>query len=355
MKFDSAYLGPQELVEQDRAYTGSRFSEVREALFRNAYYLKWGARGEPPLPVYDVTLGRVLRGLPIFKRWRFNQAAARTLDSAADLRWGEDGRGYRRLLHPNAVCLLGKWIIDQPTEYSGYFSQGSEGLIVGRYSTCCAECRRGYNRSLSLVGKIWPTTEPAHADPLYTANFITQEDLGGARTWFVNHAILRNAPDTSPWRRGWGAPILLLTGLNLRLVDRQPTFRQVYTIAELGKPADEPTRAPQFMQIRVSSDQPHIRGDEIDFRDEVLSQIYDPGDPKPKRKLVFTIEVSDEGSTWGLLVQRRIGFRWTEIGRIEFDEGVASYNGDFVLHFNHPSWRKDRNDPATVVRKRSGH
>jgi hypothetical protein len=354
MEFDSNFLGPQELVDDDRVYSGSRYSDIREALFKNAYYMNWGAENESPLPVYDVTLGRVLKGLPIFKRWRFRQAAARTLDSQADLRWGEDRRGYRRLLHPNAVCLLGKWIIDQPTEYSGYFAEGSEGLIVGRYSTCCAECRRGYNRSLSLVGKIWPTTDPDHTDLLRPANFITQEDLGGARTWYMNDAVLRNAPDTSPWRRGWGAPILLLTGLNFRLLDREPGFRQVYTIAELGKPANEPTRAPKFMQIRVSPEQPHIRGNEIDFRDEVLSQIYDPGDPEPKRKLVFTIEVSDEGSTWGLLVQRRKNFRWTEIGRIECHEGVASYNGDFVLHFNHPPWRTDQNDPATVVRKRSG-
>jgi len=26
------------------------------------------------------------------------------------------------------------------------------------------------------------------------------------------------------------------------------------------------------------------------------------------------------------------------------------YNGDFVIHFNHPTWRQDRNDPATATR-----
>ena len=29
----------------------------------------------------------------------------------------------------------------------------------------------------------------------------------------------------------------------------------------------------------------------------------------------------------------------------------ASYNGDFVVHFRHPTWRKDRNDPTTAVRR----
>jgi hypothetical protein len=33
-----------------------------------------------------------------------------------------------------------------------------------------------------------------------------------------------------------------------------------------------------------------------------------------------------------------------------FDDAVASYNGDFVLHFAHPTWREDVNDPATATR-----
>jgi hypothetical protein len=33
-----------------------------------------------------------------------------------------------------------------------------------------------------------------------------------------------------------------------------------------------------------------------------------------------------------------------------FDNAVASYNGDFVIHFHHPTWRRDRNDPSTGTR-----
>ncbi len=33
-----------------------------------------------------------------------------------------------------------------------------------------------------------------------------------------------------------------------------------------------------------------------------------------------------------------------------FDNAVVSYNGDRVIHFNHPTWREDRNDPATATR-----
>lgn len=161
---------------------------------------------------------------------------------------------------------------------------------------------------------------------------------------------MRNAPDLTPWRRGLGVPILLLTGLAFRLTDAEPTFRQVYQIAELGKAEDEPTRAPQYMRLVVAPEQPRIHGGDIDFRDEVLAHIYDKGDPQPKRTLVFDIEVSDVGVTRGRLVQRRIIKNWKRIGRIVFDEAVASYNGDFVIHFQHAPWRNDRNDPGSLAR-----
>ena len=47
--------------------------------------------------------------------------------------------------------------------------------------------------------------------------------------------------------------------------------------------------------------------------------------------------------------RRRFG-NWQRIGSLVFNEAVASYNGDFVIHFNHPTWRDDRNDPSTATR-----
>jgi hypothetical protein len=56
------------------------------------------------------------------------------------------------------------------------------------------------------------------------------------------------------------------------------------------------------------------------------------------------------GSTHGpeFFQRRRFG-NWVRIGRLIFNEGVASYNGDFVIHFNHPTWRDDRNDPTAMT------
>jgi len=337
-------FGDQQLTGEDRGYAGSRFKEVVDALFANPYQRVWGGQGEPPLPVYKVSFGSLLSG-------RLFNASARALDSGADLRWGADKKGFRRLLHPNGVCLVGKWQITGETVYSGYFAKGSQALAIGRYSTCCSETRRGRTRSLSLVGKLFPTTDPNHATPLRTANFITQDDIGGSNTEFINAVELRNAPDTTLSRRGSGAPILLAVGLTFGRVDKQPTIRQLYPIAELGKPADQPTRAPEFMRLLVAPDQPIVAGADLDFRDEVMEQIFDRGDPAPKRTLTFNIEVTDEGVTGGSAVRERRTFRnWRSIGTLTFENAVVSYNGDSVIHFNHPTWRTDRNDPATATR-----
>ena len=79
--------------------------------------------------------------------------------------------------------------------------------------------------------------------------------------------------------------------------------------------------------------------------------IYDPGDEQEQRKLIFNIEVSDIGDTSGpAFFQRRKIVDWRRIGRLVFTEGAASYNGDFVIHFHHPTWRDNRNDPTSIVR-----
>lgn len=349
---DSGYFGAEAVTEEDRAYAGSHFSEVRAALFANPYQKVWGGRDEPGLPVYDVRVTDVLRGAPPFGRsYFFRQAVARAVDSGADLRWGAERKGFRRLIHPNGICLTGIWEITEQTPYSGYFRADSRALAIGRYSTCCKETRRGHERSLSLVGKLFPTTDPDHREPLRTANFMTQQDIGGERTDYINDAELRNAPNTTSSRRGLGAPVLLVEAILFNLIDKQPTQRQLYQIAELGKPGGEPTRAPAYMRLLVDPAQPRIAGEELDFRDEIMAQIYDRGDPAPKRSLTFHIEVTDDGSTHGpVFFQRRRFANWRRIGRLVFGEAVASYNGDFVIHFNHPTWRDDRNDPSTATR-----
>jgi hypothetical protein len=105
------------------------------------------------------------------------------------------------------------------------------------------------------------------------------------------------------------------------------------------------------MRLLVDPGQPRIAGEALDFRDEIMAQMFDRGDPVAKRTLTFHIEVTDEGSTRGPnFLQRRSFANWRRIGRLVFDNAVASYNGDFVIHFTHPTWRDDRNDPSTATR-----
>ena len=349
---EPGFFGTEQVTEEDRAYRGSRFSEVRDVIFANPYQRVWGGVGEPPFPVYNVNLAGVLRGiLPFGPPHFFAQAVARAVDARSDLRWGADRKGFRRIIHPNGICLTGSWEISEQTPYSGYFQRNSRALVVARYSTCCKQTRRGHERSLSLVGKLFPTTDPGHSEPLRTANFITQEDIGGDRTDYINDAELRNAPNTTSWRRGFGVPVLLVEAIFFGKIDKEPTQRQLYQIAELGKPESEPTRAPTFMRLLVDPAQPRIPGEALDFRDEIMAQIFDRGDLVAKRTLTFHIEVTDDGSTRGPnFFQRRSFANWKRIGRLTFDNAVASYNGDFVIHFTHPTWRGDRNDPSTATR-----
>jgi hypothetical protein len=348
-------LGVQAFTGDDkRVVAGSRFSDVRNTIFANPYQKVWGAKGEPELERRAVDFRPLLQGiLPFGKPWQFLEAAKRVLASDSDLRWGPDGKGFRRLLHANGICMTGLWEITADTPYTGYFRKGSRGLCVVRYSTCCQETRRGHTRSLSMVGRIYPTTDPDHPGQLPTASFITQEDIGGENSDSINDAVLRNAPNTTVSRRGLGAPILLLTGLVLNIAEKKPTIRQLYQIAELGKPPSEPTRAPEFMQLTVAPGQPVIDGNSLDFRDEIMAHIYDRGDATPKRKLTFNIETSDTGKTKGLpIYERREITNWKTVGTMTFDAAVVSFNGDQVIHFNHPAWREDRNDPATQVKSK---
>ena len=186
----------------------------------------------------------------------------------------------------------------------GTSRRGSTALVVARYSSGAGGNRRGRIRSLALVGKLFPTMDPDHPMPLRTANFITQEDIGGERSDSINAAELRNAPDVTVFRRGPAGTLLIKVASVFRRVDAEPTIRQLYPIAELGKPAGEPTRAPAFMRLLVAPEQPVIAGADLDVRDEVMAQIFDRGDPVPKRTLTFTIDVTDDGTHIGIAVPR---------------------------------------------------
>jgi hypothetical protein len=281
---------------------------------------------------------------------QFRLAAIRILDSAADLRWGEDGRGFRRLVRPHGVCVTGVWEITADNPYSGYFQNGSRGLVIARISAGVTMTLRGPRRSYGLVLKLYPTVDENHEALLRPANIILPDDLGGTTAPRLTGVQLTNAPNVTGLNRGNEIPVLLKEGMVFELVDRKASMRQVYPIAELGKPPGEATRAPQFLRLQASPGQPAVEEDDV--RNEVLGHLFDKGNPAPQRTLRFDISVSEAGKRLSLgLFQRQTILNWQTVGQVTFDNGVASYNGDFVIHFRHPSWRKDRNDPGTAMRE----
>lgn len=346
-----AIFGSQGITREDESYAGSRFREVRDALFANPYQTVWGGPGESALPVYRVTNRSAYAGsLPFGRPPQFRLASIRTLDSGADLRWGEDGRGFRRLVRPHGVCVTGVWEITADNPYSGYFRNGSRGLAIARISAGVTMTLRGLRRSYGMALKLYPTTDESHEDLLRPANVFLADDLGGTPAQRLTGVSLTNAPNVTGLNRGNEIPVLLKEGMVFELVDRKASMRQVYPIAELGKPPGEPTRAPQFLRLQASPGQ--ITVEEDDVRNEVLGHLFDRGNPTPQRKLRFDISVSDTGKRSGFgLFQRQAVVNWQTIGQLAFDKGVASYNGDFVIHFRHPGWRKDRNDPGTAIRE----
>jgi hypothetical protein len=342
------------MTAEDLEYAGSRFGDTKAAVFANPYQAIWGAPDEPPLPRYRTTNRSVYAGsLPGGRPPRFRMASLRALDSPADLRWGEDGRGFRRLVRAHGVCVTGTWEITKDNPYSGYFAKGSRGLVIARISVGRYRTLRGVRRSFGMALKLYPTADENHREPLRTANVFLADDLGGGTGRHLTSVELTNAPHMTGWNRGTQLPVLLMEAVVFVLLDRKPTQRQVYPIAELGKPPDEPTNAPEFMRLRAEPG--HQLIEDEDVRHEVLAHLFDKGDPTPRRTLSFELAVSDQGQRSGLALlprgERQTVVDWRTLGKVRFDDGVASYNGDFVVHFRHPSWRKDRNDPETAVRK----
>src|SRR5262249_57221010 len=57
-----AIFGRQGITQEDKDYQGSRFSDVKAAIFANPYQKVWGDPNEPPLPNYKTTNKSVYAG-----------------------------------------------------------------------------------------------------------------------------------------------------------------------------------------------------------------------------------------------------------------------------------------------------
>jgi hypothetical protein len=306
------------------AYAGSRFADV------------WRAVAEAPYEHYPLKRVGPLSAIE-FVRKNIYRSARRTLVRRDDLLGDFD-----KLVHPVGICLRGTWQISEPTRYTGYFRTGSKGLLIARASDGMGEYRPGKLRFLGIAGKLYPTSDAGHREPLETANFVMLENLGGSHTAHFVDATL--STDLLPlWPRPglfWKIPAGLVAAPAFALADRalsaaQPMIRQLYPIAELGEPTETAIVAPTVMRLVGTAANRRVATSEL--REE-LSMVHHPNG------LRFEIQVADRRS---YLYPR--GFR--RIGEVHFTESVASYAGDHRLHFAHAPYVRSRKEARASSRR----
>ncbi len=292
-----AVLGAAELAMAD-AYTGSRYTEVWRQVKSDPYQV---------LPQQTVDLSSMYG----FLESKIRASAERTLTDGSDLL-----PRFRKLVHPNGICLAGTWNITEDSDYTGYFSKGSKGLIIARASSAMSETKRGEYRSFGLAGKIFPTADAQHQEKLKTANFFTVDDLGGTLTDRFTDAPLLNEPKMTK-RVGLLGSFATLAAIikAFRSADGNPGYRPLYPISQLGLNDPEQSVEPKWMMLKAASGQSI---DLADFRHELRVRHYGG-------RLVFNIYVADAGQT-----------SWQKIGYIAFTDDAISDSCDHRLHFAHP-------------------
>lgn len=226
---------------------------------------------------------------------------------------------YDRLpkkLHPNGVCVLGKWQIDTHTNYSGYFREGSEGLFVGRVSVAMEDTTSDDSRGFGIAGKIFPTLNPD--EEVQTGNFFTVDVLLGAQTQSVFDTKTTNEPELGFKFNLIGLAMKISSVL--KKADDNILFRPLTQVASLK--STEAIKQPKWIRLAVKNN--IVRNNEKDFRNEVLKAFEE------NSEVTYSIEISETTN------DRSAKTGWSRIGEIKLNRAVVSYGCDRRLHFAHP-------------------
>lgn len=288
-------------------YQGSQFQEVWKVIASDPY---------EKLPHHQVTVGSFFSGTKNL----LLENSRRTLSRQDDIL-----PPFKKLVHPNGICLRGIWSIDRQNRYSGYFKQGSQALIIVRASIALSYADSGQYRAFGFAAKIFPTIDLLDPRPLKTANFFAIDDLAGTRAAHYTDVEMTNMPRISLFRLHSVAlaPVGIAAGTAFRLADIMPRIRQLYEISEMEE--DSSVVTPKW--IKISAAKGTIPINEKDFRIEILEQIKTYG------KLTFNIAVA---SSQNILGKKD----WQDIGHIDLWEAVASESCDHRLHFHHPVFKR---------------
>ena len=239
-------------------YQGSSFDEVLKVIADQGLTLdsqqaqdEFDIYQRGVLPQYMVTLKTVMQGPTTLER-----DAVRTIVERFDY--------YDRIakkLHPNGVCVKGKWTINQSSPYTGYFASGSQALFIGRVSVAMSDTKNNKKRGFGLAGKLFPTKNELKV--VETVNFFTVDTLLGTNTPRFLDSVVTNEPELGITI----SPSILRLGLfiskALGKADENPLFRPVTPIAKLGVPAGESIVSPRWMRVSAKAGQ--VKNNSADF------------------------------------------------------------------------------------------
>lgn len=265
------------------------------------------------LPEHPVTTSSfVTSGINLLK-----QSADRTLNTSNDVM-----PRFQKLVHPVGICFSGIWKITERSRYTGYFSEGSQALIIVRASEALGQPEKGDYRSFGFAGKLFPTTDRKENLSIRTANFFTVDDLGGTMADSFLELPKLNEPKTSFHVSSvFSLPMLTTIIKAFSSADNNPGIRPLYPIAELGLKDPRKAIAPHWMMIQSIGNSTFSETPE-DFRNELRLSRF------PDHKLTFRILVSEKGDS-----------QWLPLGMIELNEEALSEGCDHRLHFAHPKSR----------------
>ncbi len=296
------------------AYEGSTFNEVSDVIndknFAPTSLIEkdeFAVYQSGKLPQYAMNMGSVFG-----KGKDLGRDAKRTIAEKHDYY-----QRLEKLLHPNGVCVSGKWNMTEDNIYSGLFKKGSSALFIGRVSVAMEKTTSRSDRGFGFAGKIFPTMNPNEKVP--TTSFFTVDTLMGENTPRFLETAVTNEPET-----GFNLRLIKL-GIKianlLKLADKSPMFRPVTPIAKIGE-APANVKSPKW--FRVTASDGTLMNDETDFRREVLKAVLD------NTILKFKVEVSDSTKS-----MKKNAEGWKHVGFIEIDQAKVSYGCDRRLHFAH--------------------
>jgi hypothetical protein len=240
---------------------------------------------------------------------------------------------FDKLVHPNGICLAGRWVIDQESIYTGFFKKGTNAPFIGRASSAFSETTRENYRAFGLAGKIFmePTGSKNPKD-YATANFFTIDDLAGTKASSFGDVALSNEPAltaANAFDQGTAFGLVAAsTVVAFKAADSNPGIRQLYQISELGMKFPATAITPKWMHIKRIS---KLKSARPDFRHE-LRVDQTPEKSNFEGNLEFQISVSGTSQE-----------NMLPIGKIIIDRSVTSDTCDHRLHFNHPKFRDDLN------------